>query len=135
VKDLFPCQETKRDFLLVWFAESHDNIVENVLSKDHLTDHEAKDRIVSLHSNHGSPSGAPSKNSKPQHEPNAVSLSNGEKDKKKQKGSFSSSNSGGKECNWCHKHSPGTASGHIWTQCKQLKVWRDRHGAETAAPI
>jgi hypothetical protein len=29
VKDLLACQEVKRDFLLAWFAESHDNVVEN----------------------------------------------------------------------------------------------------------
>jgi hypothetical protein len=107
VKDLFTCQEVKRDFLLAWFAESHDNVVENLSSKDHLTYHEAKERILNLPSNHRSPSGASSKNSKPQHEANAVSSSNGKKDKKKKKGSSSSSNSGGKECNWCRKHSPG----------------------------
>jgi hypothetical protein len=32
VKDFFACQEVKRDCLLAWFAESHDNVVENLLS-------------------------------------------------------------------------------------------------------
>jgi hypothetical protein len=135
VKELFACQEVKMDFLLAWFAESHDNVVENLSSKDYLTDHEAKERFLNLPSNHHSPSGAFSKNSKPQDEANAVSSSNGKKDKKKKKGSSSSSNSGGKECNWYRKHSPGTASGHIWTQCKELKARRDRNGAKTAAPV
>jgi hypothetical protein len=40
-----------------------------------------------------------SKNSKPQHEAKAVSLSNGKQDNQKKKGSSSSSNSDGKECN------------------------------------
>jgi hypothetical protein len=135
VKDLFACQEVKRDFLLAWFAECHDNVVENLSSKDHLTYHKAKERILNLPSKYRSPSGASSKNSKPQHEANAVSSSNGKKDKKKKKGSLSSSNSGGKECNWCRKHSPGTASGHIWTQCKELRARRYRNGAEMVAPI
>jgi hypothetical protein len=26
-------------------------------------------------------------------------------------------------------------SGHIWTQCKELKAWRDRNGAEMVAPV
>jgi hypothetical protein len=52
VKDLFACQEAKRDFLLAWFAESHDNVVENISSKDHLTYHEAKEHILNLPSNH-----------------------------------------------------------------------------------
>jgi hypothetical protein len=125
----------KRDFLLVWFAESHDNVLENLSSNDHLTYHEAKERILTLHSNHHSPSGASSKNSKPQHEAHAVSSSNLKKHKKKKKGSSSSSNSGGKECNWCRKHSPSTASSHLWTQCKELKAQRDRNGAETGAHI
>jgi hypothetical protein len=99
VKDLFACQEAKRVFLLTWFAESYDNVVENLSSKDHLTYHEAKERILNLPSNHHSPSGASSKNSKPQHEANAISSSNVKKDKKKNKGSSSTSNSGGKECN------------------------------------
>jgi hypothetical protein len=51
-----------------------------------LTYYEAKERILNLPSNHCSPSRALSKNSKPQHEANAVSVSNGKKDKKKKKG-------------------------------------------------
>jgi hypothetical protein len=104
MKDLFACQEAKRDFLLVWVAESYNNVVENLSSKDHLTYHDTTEHILTLPSNHHSPSGASSKNSKPQHEANPVSSSNGKKDKKKKKGSSSSSNSGGKECNWCRKH-------------------------------
>jgi hypothetical protein len=76
VKDLFACQEAKRDFLLAWFAESHDNVVENLSSKDHLTYHETKEGILNLPSNHRAPSGASSKNSEPQHEANALSSSN-----------------------------------------------------------
>jgi hypothetical protein len=135
VKDLFACHEAKRDFLQAWFAESYDNVVENLSSKDHHTYHQVKERILNLPSNHRSPSGASSKNFKPQHEANAVSSSNGKQDKTKKTGSSSSSNSGGKECNWCRKYSPGTASGHIWTQCKELKARRDRNGAETAARV
>jgi hypothetical protein len=109
--------------------------VENLSSKDHLTYHEAKERILNLPSNHRSPSGASSKNSKPRYEANAVSSSNGKKDKKKTKGSSSSSNSGGKECNWYRKHSPSIASGNIWTQWQERNAWRDRNGSETAAPV
>jgi hypothetical protein len=43
VKDLFACQDAKSDFLLAWFAESHDNVVENLLSKDLLTYDDAKE--------------------------------------------------------------------------------------------
>jgi hypothetical protein len=99
VKDVFACQEVKRDYLLVWFAESHVNVMANLSSKDHLTYHEAKVHFLNLPSNHRSPSGTFSKNYKPQHEANAVSSSNGKKDKKKKKGSSSSSTSCGKDCN------------------------------------
>jgi hypothetical protein len=135
VKDLFTCQEAKTDFLLGWVPKSHDNVVENLSSKDHLTIHEAKDGSLNPASNYRSPSGASSKNSKPQYEANAISSSNGKKDKKKKQGNRSSSNSSGKECNWCRKYSRGNASRHIWTQCKELKARRDRNGAETAAPV
>jgi hypothetical protein len=135
MKDLFTCQEAKRHFLLAWFAESYDNVVEPLSSKDHLTYHEAKEGILKLPSNYRSPSGSSSMNSKPQHEANTIDSSNGKKDKKKKKGSSSSSNSGGKECNWYRKHSPGTASGLIWTHFKDLKARRDTTGAEMAAPI
>jgi hypothetical protein len=37
VKDLFVWEEVNRNFLLVWVAESYDNVVENVSSKAHLT--------------------------------------------------------------------------------------------------
>jgi hypothetical protein len=99
LKDVFACKEVKKHFLLAWFAESHDNVVEIISSKDHLTYYEAKERILNLASNHHSPCGASSKTAKPQHEANSVSSSNRKTDKKKKKGSSSSANSGGKECN------------------------------------
>jgi hypothetical protein len=135
VKDLFTCQEVKSYFLLAWFTESDDNVVEYLSSKAHLTDHKAKERILTLSSNYHSASGASSKNSKPQNEAKAVSLSNGKKDKKKKKGSSSFSNSGGTEYNWCRKRCPGIWSGQIWIQYKELKARRDRNGAETSAPV
>jgi hypothetical protein len=74
VKDLFTCHEAKRDFQLDLFAESHYNVVETLSSKDPLTYHNAKERILNFPSNHRSPTGASSKNSKPQHKANANSL-------------------------------------------------------------
>jgi hypothetical protein len=56
VKDLLACQEAKSDFLLESFAESHVDVVENLSSKDHHTCPEAKERILTLPSNHRSPS-------------------------------------------------------------------------------
>jgi hypothetical protein len=113
--NLFACQETRRDFLFAWFAESYNNVVEKLLSKDHLTYHEAKEGILKLPSNHCSPLEAASKNSKPQHGAMAISLSNAKKDEKQNKRYSSSSNSGAKECKWCPKHPPGTASRNILT--------------------
>jgi hypothetical protein len=94
MKDLFACPGAKREFLLGWFTESHNNIVENLSSTDHLTYHEAKNPILNLPFNYHSPSRASSKNSKPQHEANTVSSSNGKKDMKKKNGSSSSSKLG-----------------------------------------
>jgi hypothetical protein len=68
VKDLFACQEANRNFLLAWFVESPDNVVQNISSKDHLTCHEAKAPIRNLISNHRSPSRPSSKNCEPQNE-------------------------------------------------------------------
>jgi hypothetical protein len=82
-------QEMKTNFLLAWFAKSYDNGVENLSSKDYLTYHKAKVGILNLPSNYRSPFGASSKNSKPQHEANAVSSSNEQNDQKKKKGSSS----------------------------------------------
>jgi hypothetical protein len=62
--------------------------MENLSSKDHHTYHEAKERILNLPANHRSPFGASSKNCKPQHEANAVSSSNGKKDKKEKERVF-----------------------------------------------
>jgi hypothetical protein len=56
------------------------------------------------------------------------------KDKKKIKGSATASNSSSKDYNRYREHSPGTVSGYMWNQYNELKVWRDRYGAETAAP-
>jgi hypothetical protein len=135
VKDCCACEEVKRDFLQAWFAESHNNVVEPLLSNDHLTYHEAQKWILNHPSNHRSACGASSKNSKPQHEANGISSPNGKKDKKKKKGSFSASNSASKDCNWYHKHSPGTMLGHIWTLWKEIKSRRDRNRVEIAAPV
>jgi hypothetical protein len=86
-------------FLLAWFAESHDRVIENLLSTDTFTYYEAKAYILNLPSNHRSPSRALSKNSKPQNKANAISLLDSKKDMKKKKGSSSSSNLGSKEGN------------------------------------
>jgi hypothetical protein len=134
VNNLFACQEAKTDFQLVWFAESHNIVVESLSSNDHLSYYVGKKPILYLPSKDRSPSGASSKNSKPEYEANAISSANGTKDKKKKTGSSSSSNLGGKGCNWYCKHSAGTASSHIWIACNELKVRSDRNGAEMGAP-
>jgi hypothetical protein len=92
VKDVIACQEVKRDFLLAWLAESHDNVVEHVSSIDHLTYYEVKDHILNLPSKHPLPSGASSKFFNPQNEPNTISSSNRKKAKKTKKRSSSSPN-------------------------------------------
>jgi hypothetical protein len=103
------------------FCKIQHNIMEILLSKDHLTNHEVKEHSLNLSSNHCSPSDASSKRSKPQYEANAGTSSNGKKDKQKKKGSSTSSNLGTKVGSWCHMHLLGTASSHIWTQYKSLK--------------
>jgi hypothetical protein len=45
------------------------------------------------------------------------------------------SNSRSKECNWCLKHSPGTAFGQIWTQYKELNAHRDENVSEIVGPV
>jgi hypothetical protein len=52
IQDLFAYHESNRDFLLAWFAESYDDFVENLLSKDNLTHYKAMERILNLPSNH-----------------------------------------------------------------------------------
>jgi hypothetical protein len=79
VKNLFACPEAKQDFLLSLFPKCHYNVVENLLVKDILTYHEAKEHILHISSNHHSTSGALSKKSKPQSEADAVSSSNNTK--------------------------------------------------------
>jgi hypothetical protein len=37
MKGLFTCQEAKRDGLIAWLAESYDNMIESLSSKDILT--------------------------------------------------------------------------------------------------
>jgi hypothetical protein len=68
MKDLLACQEATRDWFLAWFTKFHDNVVENLWSKDHLIYHEEKERILNLPSNHWSLSGPLSNDSKPQPE-------------------------------------------------------------------
>jgi hypothetical protein len=83
VNDLFTCQGVKRDFLVAWFTKSHDNIMENLSSNDHVTYHEIKESILNLPSNHCSPSRASSKNSKLQKKTDTVSSLKGKMDKRK----------------------------------------------------
>jgi hypothetical protein len=125
----------EKGIFLVSFAESHDNVVDNLSSKDHLTYQKAKERIMILPTNYRSPSGASSRKSKPQYEANAVSSSNGKKDKKTNKRSSSSSFSCSKVCNWCRKHSQRTGSSYIWTHCQEVKSQRDRNGTEMAGAV
>jgi hypothetical protein len=132
---LFTCQEMKWNCLLVWFAISKDIVVENLLFNDPLTYNKVKEHILKLPSDHCSLSGASSKNYKPQHEANAISLSNSKHDKVRKKWYCSSPNSVGKECTWYHTHSPGTMMGHIWTECIVLKARKDRNSAKMADSI
>jgi hypothetical protein len=99
VKALFTYQELKRDYLWAWFAESHDIVVENLSSQDHLIYHKTKKCILNLNSNHHFFSRALSKNSNPQHDAKDVSSSHRKKDMKMKKDSSSSSNSSNLEYN------------------------------------
>jgi hypothetical protein len=87
---------TFRDFLLAWFADSRDNVVENSSSQETLTYDEAKEHILNLPSNHQCLPVASSKNPKPHHEANGISSSNGKMDEKMNRRSSTSSNSGSK---------------------------------------
>jgi hypothetical protein len=104
VKDVFTRQEVKWDCLLALFAQFYDTVVEILSLTDHRTYHAAKRHILNLPCNHLTPPETSSKNSKPKHEANSVSLWNGNKDKKKKKQSSSSSNLGGMEYNWYRKY-------------------------------
>jgi hypothetical protein len=73
-QDFFAYQEAKSDVLLAWFPKSHDNVVENLLNRDPLSYHEAKEHILNLFSNHHSRSGALSKHSKVQCKADPISL-------------------------------------------------------------
>jgi hypothetical protein len=64
-----------------------------------------------------------------------MSSSNGKKDKMKKKGSSLSSPLGTNEYNGTNKPLPGTATGHIWTPCKDLKAWQVRNRIEMVAPV
>jgi hypothetical protein len=66
-------------------------------TKYHLTYHLAKNRILNLPYNNHSPSRASFKTSQLQYEAKTIALLNGQKDKIKKTGSFTTSNSGGKE--------------------------------------
>jgi hypothetical protein len=73
VKDLIACQEVKCDCLLALFAQAYEIVVEILSLTDHRTYHEAKKHILNLHSNHLTPFGTSSKNSKPKHEAKGIS--------------------------------------------------------------
>jgi hypothetical protein len=103
-KAKFAYQEKTRGYHLGCFAESHDNIVETLSSKDTLTYNETKNHILNLSPTYHSFSEVLSKNPNPQYEANPISLSDAKYNKKLKKWASWSSNLDGNESNWCHMH-------------------------------
>jgi hypothetical protein len=104
--------------------------MDNLSSLDTFICYMAKERILYILSNIRSSYGTSLNNSQPQHEADPVSSSYAMISKKKKKEASTSSNLGSKKCNWGHKHSPGTVSGHICIQCKELKARRHRNSPQ-----
>lgn len=92
--------EAKRDYLYQALLHRYPHEIDNLLTKDNVTFLEAKQKLLSLASTQKDGSAE------------AFHMS----DKQSRSAAF---------CTYCNKHYPGTAQGHWWHQCAQLKKDRE----------
>lgn len=95
---------TKRDFLLCFLADHHENVVDNLTTKPDLVYSKAKARLLNLDRSQGNSDAA-----------YKVATTG----KKEQTGSSS------KVCTYCKKHG-GNPNGHEWKECRKLKAANDK---------
>jgi transposase InsO family protein len=107
--------KAKRDFLLGFLVKHHQNVVDNLTTKDSLSYSDVVQKLHSLSSNEleSSSSVAYKVNQQPA------------RGKKK-----NSDSTNKKECTYCKAHKLGSYVGHVWNDCRKLKAKQeaDRDG-------
>ncbi|KAI0991954.1 hypothetical protein K3495_g16232, partial [Podosphaera aphanis] len=103
--------KAKRDFLLALLAEHHENIVDNITTKDEFSFTEVKQRLMNIDHQKSQTS--------------QVALITKE-DNRNFKISKHQSQYNPNQCNWCKKHHPGRHLGHSWNNCKRLKEFKKK---------
>jgi hypothetical protein len=97
--------KAKRDFLLGFLVKHHENVVDNLTTKDSLS---YSDVVMKLHSlSSYSDTSVAYKASRP-----------GKKDRDTDPAEK-------KECNYCKAHKLGNPQGHTWKDCRKLKAKQD----------
>jgi ribosomal protein L37AE/L43A len=99
--------KAKRDFLLGFLVKHHENVVDNLTTKDSLSYSDVVMKLHSLASNSYSDSSVAYK----------ASRQNEKKDRDTDREK--------KECNYCKAHKLGNPQGHIWKDCPKLKAKQD----------
>jgi len=101
--------KAKRDFLLAFLVNTHQNIVHELCTRGNLTYVEVKQRLLDIP--------GPS-------ESNSQTARHRTKGKSKGKAATPSEPKS-KICTWCAKHKPGRENGHVWNECFSLKKFKD----------
>jgi hypothetical protein len=113
--------KAKRDFLLGFLVKHHENVVDNLTTKDSLSYSDVVQKLHSLSSNAESSS--------------SVAYKANQHSGKKNNTDFTKRNTPAnskKECTYCKAHKLGTYTGHVWNDCRQLKAKQEAEKKETA---
>jgi hypothetical protein len=114
--------KAKRDFLLGFLVKHHENVVDNLTTKDSLSYSDVVQKLHSLSSNAESSS--------------SVAYKANQHSGKKKNTDFTKRNtpadSTKKECTYCKAHKLGTYTGHMWNDCRKLKAKQEAEKKDTA---
>jgi hypothetical protein len=111
--------KAQRDFLLGFLVKHHQNVVDNLTTKEDLTFAEVKQRLMDMSSNlEGSPE-------------TALNTTQNKGKQKNKKNKKTDKKTEVKDCTWCVKHNPGKSCGHSWNDCFCLKKHNEEKKKES----
>ena len=130
--DFLEQDKAKRDFLLGFLVNHHQNVVDNLTTKDDLSYSDVVQRMRSLSTNTDGSSSTVAFKVQATKKPYKKSS---DFKRPTTSGSGNHTPEGRKECTYCKKHSPGNQLGHLWHECRRLKAKNEEKKKESSAKV
>jgi hypothetical protein len=111
--------KVQRDFLLGFLVQHHQNVVENLTTKDDLTFADVKKRLIDMFPTIQGSSET------------ALNTFQQIGNKKINKNKKTDKKSDIKDFTWCAKHNPGRSTSHTWNRCYRLKKHNEEKKKES----